>query len=132
MIEQMKSNRDGKCSGDFDDAKWPRNERLVLGQKHLVDVGLPSLVKFQKQCRVSALAAPTTNMPVDTLWAFLNKWTVQEQLRPEAIRRGLPLIDPKTGKVRLKKSFVACIHEHVLATSDYPQGFSPEVQPQVK
>jgi hypothetical protein len=130
MIEQIKS--DGKCSGDFDDAKWPRNERLVFGQRHLETEGLPSLANFQKQCRASALAAPSTNMPVDPLWAFLNKWTVQEQLKPEAIRRGLSLIDPETGKARLKKSYVACIHRHILETKDYPQGFSPEVQPPVE
>ena len=127
MIDQIKS--DGKCSGEFDDAKWPRNERLVSGQKHLVEIGLPSLDKFQKQCRASALAAPTTRIPVDPLWAFLSKWKVQEQLKPEAIRRGLSLTDPETKKARLKQSFIACIHEHILATKAYPLGFSPEVQP---
>ena len=68
MIDQIKS--DGKCSGDFDDAKWPRNERLVSGQKHLVDIGLPSLDKFQKQCRASALAA---RISVDPLLVFLSR-----------------------------------------------------------
>ena len=120
MIKQIKS--DGKCSGDFDDAKWPRNERLVSGQKHLVDVGLPSLVKFQQQCRASALAAL---IPPDPLLVFLSKDWKLERLKPEATRRGISLIDPKTTKGYLKKDLVALIHKHALETKDYPTGYSP-------
>ena len=122
MIDQIKS--DGKCSGDFDDKKWPRNQRLVSGQDHLVNEGLPSLVKFQEQCRASALAART---PVDPLLVFLSSskvWKVL-QLRAEATRRGISLIDPETKSSRLRKSLIACIHAHALETKDYPIGYSP-------
>ena len=131
MIDQIKS--DGKCSGDFDDAKWPRNERLVSGQKHLVEIGLPSLDKLQKQCRASALSA---RVPVDPLLAFLKRreqWKV-EQLKPEATRRGISLIDPETKRLRNRESLIACIHADALATKVmtkvYPSGYLPqEVQP---
>ena len=120
-IEQIKS--DGKCSGNFDDAKWPRNERLVSGQKHLVELGLPSLDMFQKQCRASALAA---RIPVDPLLVFLSRKSMKvEQLRLEATRRGISLIDPETKKSRSRKSLIACIHAHALETKDYPIGDSP-------
>ena len=121
MIDQIKS--DGKCSGEFDDAKWPRNERLVSGQKHLVQIGLPSLDKFQKQCRASALAA---RIPVDPLLVFLSRKSMKvEQLRLEATRRGISLIDPETKSSRLRKSLIACIHADALRTKDYPTGYSP-------
>ena len=56
MIDQI--SRNGECSGKFADKEWPRTERLVLGQKHLVEVVLPDLVKFQKGVRAMLSRPP--------------------------------------------------------------------------
>lgn len=92
IIDQIAA--DGKCSGEYADSEWPREEvaSLVDGQTKLETVGLPSL---QKHLESFANGGAATTMPTDLRTFMKSPFTKVRDLKAECRRRGLRTSGPK-------------------------------------